>query len=366
MIHTCTTCYPHALTRGQSRCWGCAMVRSTVLTLAWVLVCLAHPAWAVDRTAASCSSAAVQATIDASANGDGVIVPAGNCTWTAQVTTKQKALRIVGNNPNPTLPAQGSDGTVVITGSSPGGSVTAYFVAYEATSINVEISNLTFVQAGTGSENPSSGGGFVFVSHVVGGKPVSFHHNTYITHQCGPTRGIATTYNRGVYWRNKFLSDVPLAPCGWLNTVGALALYPNIPDGTALYNSPTTLGALDTNGDQHLYFETNYMENMSNQALDSQDGSRMVIRYNTFVDSSIGNHGHDSGPIGTRQWEVYNNTFILTDRGNDTANIGRWIMYRGGTGVITDNIIPLLNVPGFGGVHPDVHALLFALYQDQC
>jgi hypothetical protein len=282
------------------------------------------------------------------------------------VTTKQKALRIVGNNPNPTLPAQGSDGTVVITGSSPGGSLTAYFLAYEATSINVEISNLTFVQAGTGSENPSSGGGFVFVSHVVGGKPVSFHHNTYITHQCGPTRGIATTYNRGVYWRNKFLGDVPLSGCGWNTTTGALALYPNVTDGTALWNSPSTLGALDVNGDQHLYFETNYMENLSIQALDYQDGARIVVRYNTFVDSSHANHGHDSGPIGARQFEIYNNTFVLTDRGLDTANLGRWILVRGGTGVITDNIIPVLNVPAFGGILPNVHLTLFALWTDQC
>src|SRR5712691_9532176 len=40
---------------------------------------------AADRTAASCSSADVQAAVNAATSGDRVLVPAGSCTYTSAV-----------------------------------------------------------------------------------------------------------------------------------------------------------------------------------------------------------------------------------------------------------------------------------------
>ena len=330
------------------------MVRRTALTLAWALVSVAYPAWAVDRTAASCSGPHVQAAIDASANGDRVIIPPGSCTWTTSVSTGQKAIKIIGNNANPTLPAQGADGAVTITVDN--GAVNAFFTVYETTVSNTEVSNLTFVQ---GPGRPVTS--MVLLQHVVNGLPILFHHNNLVYHQCAPGIAISTSFNRGVVWRNQFLNDVPLAPCGWLTATTAINVEPSVTDGLALWNSMSTLGAVDTNGDKHLYFEMNRIENFTNNAFDINDGGRFVARHNTFLDTAGANHGHDSGVVGARQMEIYDNTFVLTDRGNDTANLGRWIGLRGGTGVITDNIFPVLNVPAFGGLKSNVTLAVFVL-----
>src|SRR5262249_48589733 len=164
-------------------------------------------------------------------------------------------------------------------------------------------SNLTFIQAGSGANNPTA---FVFVQHVVNGQPVSFHHNSFVYHQCGPGKAIITSYNRGVYWRNTWTNDIPGAGCGYLTSNTAFSIDPNVTDGAVLWNAPSTLGTLDSNGDQNAYFETNLIVNFTNNAIDQNDGSRIVVRFNTFQDSSGANHGHDSSPIGTRQLEYYN------------------------------------------------------------
>jgi len=71
---------------------------------------------------------------------------------------------------------------------------------------------------------------------------------------------------------------------------------------------------------------------------DADEGTRIVIRNNTFIDSSIVFHGgapNDSSPNGgTRQFEVYSNTF---DRVSNTIPVNKWIWVRGSSGVIANN-----------------------------
>ena len=78
------------------------------------------------------------------------------------------------------------------------------------------------------------------------------------------------------------------------------------------------------------------------EAIDWDDNCRLVIRHNTFDNSSITSHGADTSSIGARHVEIYNNTFIFTNfgdcDGSKTANLAYWIFMLGATGIIADNI----------------------------
>ena len=65
-------------------------------------------AHATDRTAASCSSADVQAAVNVAAAGDRVLVPAGNCTYTSTVN--------IPNGKNITIQGAGINVTTISAG----------------------------------------------------------------------------------------------------------------------------------------------------------------------------------------------------------------------------------------------------------
>jgi hypothetical protein len=104
------------------------------------------------------------------------------------------------------------------------------------------------------------------------------------------------------------------------------------------WSQAPTLGNADSTGERNIYFEDNVFTNILETGPDGDAGGRFVIRYNTYVDSSIVFHGGsptDSSPRGgTRQFEVYNNTF---DRVSNAFAINKWIWVRGSSGVIANN-----------------------------
>jgi hypothetical protein len=51
------------------------------------------------------------------------------------------------------------------------------------------------------------------------------------------------------------------------------------------------------------------------QAINLDDNSRTVVRYNTFNNSAIGSHGQETSPWGVRHYEIYNNDFVFTTSG---------------------------------------------------
>ena len=53
-------------------------------------------AHAATRTAASCTTADVQAAINSAVGGDTVIIPAGSCAWTSGVTISGKGITVTG------------------------------------------------------------------------------------------------------------------------------------------------------------------------------------------------------------------------------------------------------------------------------
>ncbi|MBV8587363.1 MAG: hypothetical protein JO308_13830, partial [Verrucomicrobia bacterium] len=75
-------------------------------------------------------------------------------------------------------------------------------------------------------------------------------------------------------------------------------------------------------------------------------------------------HGLDTSPYGTRQWELYGNSFIFSTSGTSMAgnafpmNLNWWFYCRGGTGAIWGNSMPDINSETWG----DKPSILFTVY----
>jgi hypothetical protein len=215
----------------------------------------------------------------------------------------------------------------------------------EQTEGSVEIAGIKFV-GGSGIS-----GYHIAVTKVASGIPVLIHNNWFSMHAMG---AVFTNGNRGVIYSNTFNGYYcSYAPLGCSPAVpGAIS----IKDVTATANWATasTMGTGDTDGTANLYVEDNTFVAFW-QAMTGMDGySRIVVRYNLFVDAALGSHGAETEDLGARHWEVYNNTFDQTDIGGTPYNLNYWFYVRGGTGVITDNTMDDINSPGYWGDKPEV------------
>jgi hypothetical protein len=118
--------------------------------------------------------------------------------------------------------------------------------------------------------------------------------------------------------------------------------------GATSWTTVDTLGNRDSNGNRNFYVEDcdfHYFLNTTN--FDSN--SRVVFRHCTMDNAGLGTHGGDTSPYGTRHWEVYDNTFILEPTTNGVVlNVNYWLFIRGGTGIVTDNVMPQISSQDWG------------------
>lgn len=287
------------------------------ITLLLAMLVTAASAGAATLTAASCSQAAVQASINAAAEGDAVVVPNGACTWTTPVTITGKGIRLTG----------ATKGGVIITH----GAGTSNLLSMDAdTTHSVEISNLNFL--------PGSAANPAFYMYVSGwGKPVLIHDN-YLRIEHFGVSCIHWGAHGGVIANNVFESlDANGAGSG------CIPVKAESPPFDVSWTTASTFGAADVTGEENVYIEDNVFKKIVLQAIDPDGNARVVIRYNTFDNSALASHGADTGPDGMRHVELYNNTFIFTTSGtgyNYPLPLNYWMYIRGGSWVITDNVIP--------------------------
>jgi hypothetical protein len=110
--------------------------------------------------------------------------------------------------------------------------------------------------------------------------------------------------------------------------------------GNVSWTTTDTMGNRDRNGNKNYYVEDCDFHYFLN-GLDFDSNSRAVVRHCTFDNAGIGTHGADTSPSGTRHWEIYDNTFIFEPTTNGVVlNLNWWFFIRGGTGVITGNVMP--------------------------
>jgi len=108
--------------------------------------------------------------------------------------------------------------------------------------------------------------------------------------------------------------------------------------GELAWKRPTRMGT-----DDAIFMEDNTVEKISGYTTinDGSGGSRLVIRYNTFIGENLGIQIHATGNPGRGAvfTEIYNNSWITQ---NYTNNIG---IIRSGTGVIYNNTV--VGTPNF-------------------
>jgi hypothetical protein len=327
----------------------------------FLLLLFAPCTWAqTTRTAATCSSSDVQATVNLSADGDTVVVPSvgGPCTWSTGITVPSgRGVTITGTgtpSADPTVfgTSASCSATVInlatgVTGITmtptfgnatsriscmklqPTGSSAIGFVVNGTCTAggcpNVRIDNLTFPSGWSSVTNPNNSFGWT----AIGGMFGVIDHNT-----------VTGTANSGKQF-TEFSHDSYLG-------VGAFGdnswhLSENYGSANFLFMENNNFSAIGTT------------ENETN--LVPRGGGRIVIRYNQFnvmdnFDQMMSWHGTESNGRfrGVRTFELYRNTYSCP--GNcDTTAAGR-----SGTGMIWGNVLT------YGGVNTDFK---FSTYRTQ-
>lgn len=262
--------------------------------------------------AASCNGADVQAAINAASPGGSVNVPAGSCSWSSGISFS--GIQVIGAGKT-------SSGTVITSGTA---------TITKSASQLTRLSGFDF----TGTDNHVTVNGSASArAYIIDN---SYFYST-------GTNFMTINANGGLLFDNDFF--MPPSSSGGPDV---FALHPNED-----WSQPTTFGAADTQGpfggERNIYFENNTFTNILETAPDGDQGARIVIRYNTYTDSSIVFHSgapNDTSTDGTREFEIYNNAFHRVTSSDD---MNKWVWVRGGSGVIANNTFDSINTQDFGG-----------------
>jgi MYXO-CTERM domain-containing protein len=216
--------------------------------------------------------------------------------------------------------------TVLVNNSS-----AALFAVTEDSTVHTELSGfkIAYTTNGTGT-----GTGVSFGS---GGGQAILLHDFWFEQNTGDS--IHVGVSRGVVWSTSF-DSTPFSRA-------PLAVHLQTFDETA-WATPSYFGTNDTDGQHNFYVEGSDFHAYLN-ATDNDEASRSVFRYSTFDNSGFGTHGVDTGPMGQRYFEYYNNIGVYNGYSNlTTFPQDWWFFIRGGTFVIHDNTLPPIMSQDYG------------------
>jgi hypothetical protein len=272
--------------------------------------------------ASSCSRADVGAAVSAAKPGDTVRVPAGTCTWTSKLQV----------NMGITLSGAGADSTILLDGiprtnsngrmievTIPTGQffrLTGFQFRYDGVQSAVYDGTIILSGCSTTTANYR-------IDHNKFDRLANYGIRTW-----GNLYGLVDN-NVGVSNKNRPLVHVTNAnfPVNGVCTNDGQR-------GDTSWAQPTTLGTIQAH-----YIENNTWTTEGAQyvMVDSIAGARVVVRYNTLYNTSVGSHGTETGgrQRGVRQMEVYNNTFVAPSG----VPVDSLIWFRSGTGVAFNNKI---------------------------
>ncbi|MGZ3746482.1 MAG: hypothetical protein ACXWRE_03965 [Pseudobdellovibrionaceae bacterium] len=302
------------------------------------LILVSITASAANRNAASCSYSDVSAAYSAAADGDTVIVPAGNCTWSNTLgITKSITLQGAGASSTVITSSMGSYSQLIaitpasdavptrVTGFgfqlgnlNSGRSAIYIYGRPETTFIprNIRIDHNAFTGGGGGP------GGIVTFDQVYG----VIDHNTF-------TNVYSGVFGWGAYDQNQIWVDAYKAGGIMAGTADAMFVEDNLFSYTTAINGASV--------DASVYI---------------QQGASYVVRHNTFDASTIsvnvielmynhhGNQNYCMGPgcdifRGQPIFESYNNTGICA------ANNCEFMSMRGGSNIIHDETFKASGAP---------------------
>jgi hypothetical protein len=289
------------------------------MTFSFIFLC-ATSVHGATINAATCEQTAVSDAVNSASDGDTIVVPAGQCTWTTNLTITNKILTIQG---------AGIDQTTIVDGLSKDlfpniPQVLTYNTKAGGLS---RITGFTF-QGGTLADPYNKG--MVAISAPPSAASWRFDHNRFVATM---TYGLSVWGpGYGVVDHNVFdLSD-------WLYGIYSF----DDGYGDASWASPSALGTGNA-----IYIEDNVFRAPSlSVAHDGWSGSRVVFRNNQLTNTIWANHGTESGGRwrGQRSFEVYNNTITHTGPGYSTV-----VGIRSGVGVVFNNTVTFNPANGFIG-----------------
>jgi hypothetical protein len=301
---------------------------SLAFVLVWLvcqpIIVYAQSGGGTVRAALTCSVGDVQAQVTASADGDTVLIPNGSCPWSSGITTT-KQITIQGVSSGCIVAA--SCGLQITDNDT--NAADSLITVTTGTSFHVTLANMSFLPGtATGTYITVNGTGLPALVHDISLEQPYFQ--------------LTDTLNwlavGGVIWNANFYSNNNLTGACGTNVGGDGGGLHVEPVGPA-YDTPSTMGTLDTNGDQNLYIEDSIFS-YTGQSPDVGDNGRVVLRHSQFIASSGLTHGI-SGAEGGRQIELYNNAFVWP--AGQFKNTTRYFWGRAGTFVITNNTIQLIN-----------------------
>ena len=260
-----------------------------------------------------------------------VIIPNGTFVWSGTLTITnaitlagQTATGVTILNANPT-----SDMIYAVSGAN--GHTNIYW--------------LNIVQVANNNVGNVSGTAFALVADRTSPNFTVLIHDCSFDNSAVYNYAISCKDNGIVIWNCSFVGSGSLG-------LGGISFVAD-KYGYAGWNTPSTLGTLDSTGLNNSYVEDCFFSNAENIA-DFSANSRTVWRHNTHQDAALGSHGQETGVFGVRHWEIYNNAFHIT--ANNPMLLNYWFQVRGGTGVVTGNYMD--DVPwGKSGIQLNVFSI---------
>ena len=369
------------------------------LLLALGLVAPSDVAAATVFPAANCSPAAVQAAINMASDGDMVVIPPGTCLWTSGVTIRNKGIRLLGGGSGRIIARSASivtvgsgskefeiqsglaitagqilrvsqlgtrsnfmEGAVIsysgttlrINATNTGGSGTpkVWIVSTSPTTVIVNNGSGALIDVEEDDTHPVEIGGIKMADGSGSGRrieirlrPLGALGRPVLLHDCWLEAGtggdlIWTESNRGVIWNCSFDSS-PFS-------LAQLAIHHQPDHISDSWTTPSTMGSADTTGESNLYIEDSDFHAFIH-ATDFDDNARAVMRHVVFNNAAIGTHGADTSLWGLRHFEVYDSEFVFNGFSDlTTFSLNHWFFIRGGTFVVTNNVIPDINSQDYG------------------
>jgi hypothetical protein len=248
-----------------------------------------------------------------------IAIPSGTQAWATHVKIDMTDV----SNPGPNftnvtkldIRGAGIDSTTIMDALSSHGYEVALFFIKVAPGKFIRLGGMTL-----NGNNASTTNGVLYIKGTGGGQTFRIDGMKFLGYGSG--RGIKIDgYTYGLIDNNSFTGGGHS-----IDTFG---------DGSDSWLRPAALGTGNA-----VYIEKNIFDfsvsGMSDGVIDGYSGARYVFRYNTVMGTNIGHHGNDSGNYrSVHTFEIYNNTFT----NNTSKNIFTWGNFRGGSGVIFNNVI---------------------------
>ena len=248
----------------------------------------------------------------------------GSGTWTFWWIATQSATTILNNYNN---------------GAGNNNSATPLIQIQQNKAGNTEIEGIHFETTPTSSSTMIGLGTNAYIV------PKTLIHDCWFSIGGGSiSTAIFAATNQGLFWN-----------CSFDDTFSQIASGFQIKweesNGRSSWSTDSTMGAADTNGATNFYIEDCDFHAILN-ATDFDSNTRLVFRHNILDNAGLGSHGADTGPIGLRHVEIYDNELIFDNFGDNDGSVTLplpWFFWmRGGTGVITDNVLPTVSSTAWG------------------